>query len=258
MLASLRAAWRYRDLVRHLVARDLRIKYKGSTIGFAWSLANPLVLAAVYTLAFRFIIRVPIEHFPLFLLSGLLPWSFFASSLTLATGSVADNSVLVRKVAFPRLVLPVGVVLSQFVQFLLMYAVIIPVGAALGPGLSPALAALVPVVALHLLFTLGLALLLATAYVHFRDTRHLVEVTLQVWFWLTPVVYAMALVPPPWGRLLWLNPMTAFITCYHAIVVEGTWPGPWLLAVVSAAALLSATIGLRVFTRHQRRFAELV
>lgn len=258
MLASLRALWRYRDLVRHLVARDLRVKYKGSSIGFAWSLLNPLLLAAVYTFAFRYIIAVPIEHFPLFLLSGMLPWSFFSSSLAMATGSVADNSALVRKVAFPRVILPVGVVLSQFAQFALMYAVIIPAGAALGPGASAALIALVPLVVLQLLFTLGIALLLSTAYVYFRDTRHLLDVALQVLFWLTPIVYAVALVPERLRALIWLNPVALFVATYHTIVVEGRWPGVPMAIALMAAAAISATAGLVVFSRHQRRFAELV
>jgi ABC-type polysaccharide/polyol phosphate export permease len=258
MLASLRALWRYRDLVRNLVARDLRVKYKGSSIGFAWSLLHPLLVAAVYTFAFRFVIKVPIDHFPLFLLSGMLPWTFFSGSLAMATGSVADNSSLVRKVAFPRIILPVAAVASQFAQFALMYAVIIPTGAALGPCASGALVALVPLVLLQLMFTTGLALLLATAYVYFRDTRHLLDVALQILFWLTPVVYAAALVPAGLRRLLWLNPMAGFVTTYHAIVVDGQWPSAEVVSALAAVSVVAAVAGVLVFARHQRRFAELV
>ncbi len=258
MFASLRALWRYRDLVRNLVARDLRVKYKGSSIGFAWSLLHPLLIAAVYTFAFRYVIKVQIAYFPLFLLSGLLPWTFFSTSLAMATGSVADNGPLVRKVAFPRVILPVGVVASQFTQFVLMYAAIVPAGAALGPGASFALLALVPLAVLQLVFTLGVALLLATAYVYFRDTRHLLDVALQILFWLTPVVYAAALVPPALRRLLWLNPMAGFVSAYHDVVVDGRWPSTTMLGALTAASLVAAGAGLIVFARHQRRFAELV
>ncbi|MCU0256518.1 MAG: ABC transporter permease [Vicinamibacterales bacterium] len=258
MLASLRALWRYRDLVRNLVARDLRVKYKGSSIGFAWSLLHPLLIAAVYTFAFRYVIEVPIAHFPLFLLSGMLPWTFFSGSLAMATGSVADNSSLVRKVAFPRVILPVGAVASQFAQFALMYAVIIPVGAALGPGATQALLALVPLVLLQLVFTLGLALVLATAYVYFRDTRHLLDVALQILFWLTPVVYAASLVPEGLRRVLWLNPMAGFVTTYHGIVVDGRWPSAQVMGVLALVSAVAAVTGFAVFARHQRRFAELV
>jgi ABC-type polysaccharide/polyol phosphate export permease len=258
MLASLRAAWRYRDLVRNLVARDLRVKYKGSSIGFAWSLVHPVVLAAVYTLAFTFILDVRVPYFPAFVLSGLLPWNCFSGSLLQATGSVADNSSLVRKVAFPRIILPVGTVLSQFTQFGLMYVVIVPIAAALGPGLSPALVALVPLLLLQLAFTMGVALLTSTAYVYFRDTGHLVEVALQIWFWLTPVVYAIALVPEAWRGLFWLNPMAGFVTAYQRIVIESAWPSPVGTAALAGVAVATGAIGLAVFARHQRRFAELV
>lgn len=185
--AKLRAVWAYRDLVRHLVLRDLRHKYKGSTLGFAWSLANPLLMAIVYTVAFKYIVRLPIDRFPLFLLSGLLPWMFFAAGLGAATASIVDNSALVRKVAFPRAVLPLAAVLAQFVQFLLMYAVVVPTIAAVEGGVTPALVGALPVMFLQLTFTIGLGLVFSVAYVHARDTRHLVDVGLQVWFWLTPI-----------------------------------------------------------------------
>ncbi len=258
MLTSLAALWRYRDLVRGLVQRDLRLRYKGSTLGFAWSLLNPLLMAVVYTVAFRVIIRIQIDRFPLFLLAGLLPWMFFSTALLQATGSIADNGALVRKVAFPRLALPVGAVVSQFVQFLLMYVVIVPVALALGSDVTPALVALAPIAALHLVFTAGLALVAATAYVHFRDTRHLLEVALQVWFWVTPIVYAVTLVPGELRAWFALNPMAHFVGAYQHVVLDQQWPGAASFAVMGLAAGAAFVVGLAVFTRHQRRFAELV
>lgn len=258
MLANLAAVWRYRDLLRNLVARDLRVKYKGSTIGFAWSLLHPLVMAAVYTVAFRYILAIRVERFPLFLLSGLLPWIFFAGAVAQATGSIADNGALVRKVAFPRLVLPLGAVASQFVQFVLMFSAIIPIALLFGTGLSPALLALAPVFALQLVFTAGFGLLTATAYVYFRDLRHLLDVALQIWFWATPILYSASLVPVPLDRVLALNPMTPFVTAIQRIVLEGAWPSAAMTGGMLAAAGFAAALGLAVFSRHQRRFAELV
>jgi ABC-type polysaccharide/polyol phosphate export permease len=258
MLANLAALWRYRDLLRNLVARDLRVKYKGSTLGFAWSFVHPLAMVAVYTLAFRYILAIRIERFPLFLLSGLLPWMFFAGALAQATGSIADNSTLVRKVAFPRLVLPLGAIGSQFVQFLLMFAAVVPVAAFAGSGLSTAHLALAAVFTLQLVFTAGLALLTATAYVYFRDTRHLLEVALQIWFWVTPIVYSTTLVPAPFDRLIALNPMALFVTAYHGIVLDAAWPSVAASVGMLGVAIVAATAGLTVFARHQGRFAELV
>jgi ABC-type polysaccharide/polyol phosphate export permease len=262
---SLRAAWGYRDLLRHLVLRDLRHKYKGSSLGFAWSLLHPLLMAAVYTLAFQFIVPVRIEHFTVFLLSGLLPWMFFSAALSGAAGSIVDNSALVRKVAFPRLILPLAAVASQLVQFLLMYTVILPLLILFSVGSSPALLGLIPLIALQVLFTVGLALALATAYVYARDTRHLLDVGLQVWFWITPVVYSAALLPRSaallsqvLANILRWNPMAHFITGYHGIVIDHAMPTLMAFAVLTIVAAGTAAAGWFVFARYQRRFAELI
>jgi ABC-type polysaccharide/polyol phosphate export permease len=248
--------WAYRDLLRHLLQRDLRHKYKGSAFGFLWSLGNPLLMAAVYTVAFEYIVPLPIERFPLFLVSGLLPWTFFVGALGAATASIVDNGALVRKVAFPRLVLPLSAVLGQVVQFALTYAVVIPIVGAVEGGLGWAALAALPIAGLQIAFTTGLGLVLATAYVHARDTRHLLEVGVQLWFWLTPVVYAWSLVPPRLATVLALNPMAHFVGAYQRAVVDAAWPtlGTWTL--LAALAALSAAIGLVTFRRHAPRFAE--
>jgi ABC-type polysaccharide/polyol phosphate export permease len=257
---SLRAAWGYRDLLRHLVLRDLRHKYKGSSLGFVWSLLHPLLMAAIYTVAFKYIAPNGIEHFPVFLLSGLLPWMFFSAALAGAVGSIVDNSALVRKVSFPRLILPLAAVASQLVQFLLMYAVIVPLLALFGVGSSPALVALIPLIGLQVVFTVGLALAVATAYVYARDTRHLLEVALQVWFWITPIVYSASIAPLPrlLTRLLQWNPMTHFITSYQNIVFYHAMPTLMAFALLTAVSGATAIAGWLVFARYQRRFAELI
>jgi lipopolysaccharide transport system permease protein len=255
---DLRALVAYRGLLRGFVQRDLTVKYKGSLLGVAWSLLHPLVMVAVYTLAFRYIVRVPIERFPLFLLSGLLPWMFFTSALSAATSSIADNGTLVRKVAFPRAVLPLASVTSALVQFLLMYTVLVPTALVTGAGLSVAWAALVPVVVLQTAFTAGLGLLLATAYVFVRDARHLLDVGLQVWFWVTPIVYAASLAPERLRFWLRFNPMLHFVTAYQDIVTRHAVPSGATFALLAALAAVSLATGWTVFGRAQKRFAEYV
>ncbi|BCS34711.1 hypothetical protein TBR22_A39370 [Luteitalea sp. TBR-22] len=255
---DLRALVAYRGLLRGLVQRDLTVKYKGSILGVAWSLLHPLVMVAVYTLAFRYVVRVPIERFPLFLLSGLLPWMFFTSALSAATGSIADNGTLVRKVAFPRAVLPLAAVASALVQFALMYTVLVPTALVMGAGLSLSWAALLPVVLLQTAFTAGLGLLLATAYVFVRDARHLLDVALQVWFWLTPIVYAASLAPATLRRWLQLNPMMHFVTAYQQIVTQHVVPSLATFTLLAALAVSSLALGWTVFGRAQKRFAEYV
>ena len=255
---DLRALVAYRGLLRGFVQRDLTVKYKGSLLGVAWSLLHPLVMAAVYTLAFRYVVKVPIERFPLFLLSGLLPWMFFVGALGAATSSIADNGTLVRKVAFPRAVLPLAAVASSLVQFALMYTVLVPTALVMGSGISFAWAALLPVMALQAAFTAGLGLLLATAYVFVRDARHLLDVALQVWFWLTPIVYAASLAPERLRKWLQLNPMLHFVTAYQEIVTHHAVPSVGTFALLVSMALVTLSIGWTVFARAQKRFAEYV
>jgi len=258
LTSALHAPWRYRHLLGNLVLRDLRVKYKGSSIGFAWSFLHPLLMAAVYTVAFKYIVRIQVEHFPVFLLTGLLPWTFFSAAVTTATGSIADNAPLVRKVAFPRVVLPLAAVASQFVQFLLMYAAVVPVAAVLGVAPSVALLALLPLVCLELLLASGVALVGATAYVYFRDTRHLLDVLLQVWFWATPIVYPLSLVPERFQWLSRLNPMTLLVESCHEVVLQHQWPDPAVVAGLVAWTAVALGLGAWLFFRHERRFAELV
>jgi ABC-type polysaccharide/polyol phosphate export permease len=255
---DLSTLWQYRDLVRRLVGRDLRLKYKGSTLGFGWSLLNPLLMAAVYTAAFRYVLRIEVAHFPLFLLSGLLPWTFHANALTSAAGAVVDAGPLVRKVAFPRAALPVSAVGTQFVQFGLMFAVVVPLLAAGGPGLSLAMAAAVPLALLLAGFVLGLGLLAARWYVFHRDVRHLLEVALQIWFWLTPIVYPVSLVPERARDLVWLNPMALFAVAFQDAAVHQSVPSAATWLVLTLMAVTSLTLGLVVFARGSRHFAELV
>lgn len=259
MLANgLRALWRYRGLVRRLVQRDLHLKYKGSILGVGWSLAHPLLLVGMYTVAFRLVLRVDVEQFPYFLLSGLLPWTFHAGALASATGAVVDAGHLVRKVDFPRMALPFGATLTQWAQFVLMYAIVVTIIGVIGVGFSPATLLVVPLALLQLVFTIGVGALLCTAHVYFRDVRHLVEVGLQLWFWATPVIYPLQLVPEWLLPIVRANPMALFVTAYQQAVVHHTSIAAteWLALVGVSAATFS--LGFLVFQRFERRFAELV
>ncbi|MFB3854953.1 MAG: ABC transporter permease [Vicinamibacterales bacterium] len=259
MLRHLSELWRRRDLVAALAARDLQLRYKGSALGLAWSLMHPLIVAAVYFIAFRFFLRLQIPNYPLFLLTALLPWLFFASALGSATSAVTAHGQLVKKVAFPRGALPASAVAAQFVHFAVGYLVVVPALAAWQVGLAPTLLA-VPVLMICLaLFTCGLAFLTATAQVYLRDTRHLVEVALQIWFWATPIVYSLEVADLEryrgWFRV---NPLFPFISAFRSALVERSWPSG--LDVVSIAVITPVVFagGFAVLARWQQRFAEYV
>jgi lipopolysaccharide transport system permease protein len=255
--AVLISLYRYRSLLKALVLKDLKLKYRGSVFGFLWSLANPLLMIVVYTLAFTYILGIGTSMFVFYLMLGQLAWTFFASSLMMSTGSIVDNSGLLRTVVFPRAILPIATVLFNLAQYLLTIAVFLPLMFAwyriplAGPMiLFPA------VLVLHVMFTIGIALILATATVFFRDVRHLVEVGLAVLFWMTPIVYELERVPERLRLLILLSPMSPFVVAYQKLFFFREWPEPtmWLVALVYAVGAF--VVGVALVLAFEDRFTE--
>jgi ABC-type polysaccharide/polyol phosphate export permease len=250
----------YRQLIRSLVAKDLKLKYRGSVLGFLWSLVNPLLMLGVYTFAFSFILNIRIEGFVFLLLVGILAWSFFVGALVMSTGAIVDNAGLLKSVLFPRAVLPIASVMFNFAQFVLTAAVLIPVMLLVYRVPVTPLVMLYPVfLFLQLVFITGLALALSAAAAHLRDTRHLLDIALQVLFWLTPIVYSFELqVPERFRSLLLLSPMSSFIVAYQRILYYGVWPGLDVTLVALVYAIAALAVGTAFFLRSDRRFSELV
>ena len=250
---------RYRTLVRNLVFKDLKLKYRDSVLGVVWSLLNPALLLIVYTVAFKVVLRVQTENYPYFLLAALLPWTFFSSSLTASTQSITGNANLIRKVYFPRETLPIATVLFAFSQLLLALMVFLPALVLVsGVRIHSTAVLFVPVLLLHVLFTLGLAFILSTCTVFSRDVAHLTEVALILLFWLTPIVYPASMAPPKLQILFHLSPLAAFAIAYQDVLFWGKVPEASLFATLlgwTAAALLG---GYVIFRRFSPGFAEEV
>src|SRR3954463_5329054 len=239
--------YRYRSLLKALVLKDLKLKYRGSVFGFLWSVANPLLMIVVYTLAFNVILGLRSEAFVFYLMLGQLAWTFFASSAMMSTASIVDNTGLLRTVRFPRAILPIATVLFNFAQYLLTIAVFLPLMLAWYriPLVAPMI--LFPaILLLHVAFTIGIALILATVTVFFRDVRHLVEVALAVLFWTTPIVYEIARVPERLRLLIMLSPMSPFVVAYQKLFYFREWPETtvWLVAVTYAVGAFVGGVAL--------------
>jgi lipopolysaccharide transport system permease protein len=250
----------YRQLIRSLVAKDLKLKYRGSVLGFVWSLVSPLLMLGVYTLAFKYIIHAAGEGFVFLLLLGILAWNFFVGSLVMSTGAIVDNAGLLKSVLFPRAVLPIASVMFNFAQYVLTAAVLIPVMIAVYQVPITPMIVLYPVfLFLQLAFITGLALALSAAAAHLRDTRHLLDIALQVLFWTTPIVWSLEeRVPEQWQSLVLLSPMSPFVVAYQRILYRGTWPGTEVTVLAIVYALGALAIGTAFFLRSDRRFSELV
>lgn len=251
--------FKYRELVRNLVVKDLKIKYRDSTIGFLWSLVNPLLLIVVYNFVFSHILRIEIENFAYFLLVGILPWNFFAQSMTMSTGSILENGGLIRKVAIPMEVFPVATVLFNLAQFGLALLAFLPMSVLFfGVHFSWISLWFFPVLSLHLFFTLGLAFLISTATVFYRDVRHFTEIALMLLFWLTPIIYDVRRIPESMQSVIYLNPQSFFILGYQDVLYRQAPPDYLRIGIMLGLATASLLIGYTVHCCFRSRFAEEV
>ncbi len=249
----------YRELVRNLVLKDLKLKYRDSVLGFLWSLVNPLLLILVYSFVFGHILRGGPSNYAYFLMVGILPWSFFAQSLMMSTGSILDNGNLIRKVALPMEVFPVATVFFSLAQYLLALIVFFPM-ALLFFKVPFAWSWLnfVPVLALHVLFTLGLCFIVSTATVFYRDVRHFTEILLTLLFWLTPIIYDIQSISASLKTVLYMNPLSYFILAYQDALYHNTFPPPDRFIAIISLTLLSLGLGVSLFVSCKVRFPEEV
>ncbi|MEI6666617.1 MAG: ABC transporter permease [Acidobacteriota bacterium] len=248
---------RHRELLTNLVLKDLKLKYRGSVLGFLWSLLNPLVMIGVYTVAFKYILGSKVEGFVFFLLLGILPWGFFVGSANMATRSITDNDNLMKSVRFPPAVLPIATVLFNLAQFVLTIVVFLPLMLVVQgvPLCAPML--LYPVfLGLQVLFTVGVSMVLAAGTVFFRDVRHLLEVALPILFWVTPIVYPLAQVPGQWRPFILLSPLSSFIVAYQDIFYYRQWPSAEVWLVGMAYGFGAMLVGMRFFLAMQDRLSE--
>jgi ABC-2 type transport system permease protein len=264
VLALPRIGWirEYSELLRTMLRRELRVKYKASALGILWSYLYPLAMVAVYTLVFSYLWRaVDIPHYPLFILSGLAVWTFFQAATQLAAGSIVANANLIRTVRFPREIIPTSVVLSQAVASLVMFAVLVPTTLILIPAVGASMVLAVPMFLAFLCLALGVGWLVSTATVFFRDVEHLVAVLFLPWFFLTPILYSLDTLPRAAGHPLIIhvlrygNPVTPYIEGIRGVLVQGNVPGLSLLLYIFIVGPLVAAIGLWVIQRYEGRFA---
>jgi lipopolysaccharide transport system permease protein len=258
MLEHLREIFSYRELVRSLVSRDLRVRYKRSVLGVGWAFAEPLALMLIFTVVFSHILRLSVPRYPLFALSGVVVWSFFSTGVTYALGSVSGNASLVKKIYFPRAVLPLTTVLGRFVHLVLSLVLLVPFLLYFGASPSWALVWLAPLLVVHFLLVAGLALFLSALSTLYEDVGFLVSFAFTGLFYLSPVVYPLEAVPDalrPWYAA---NPMAAIISAYRAVLLGSQGPRPGEIALASGIALSCFLFGLVVFRRLEPRFAEVL
>ncbi|OQB25980.1 MAG: Teichoic acid translocation permease protein TagG [Chloroflexi bacterium ADurb.Bin180] len=269
MISRLLELLHYRELVANLVVRDLKVRYKNSVLGVLWSLVNPLAMMAVFTLVFTFMLpNNTTPNFPVFVLCGILPWNFFRDSLMGAIASIVNNAPLIKKVYFPREVLPISVILGNLVNFLLALIVLFVMILAFRMPLTRWAWLLPVVIVTQVFFTAGLGLILSTANVFYRDTAMIMEVLILAWFFLTPVFYPIEVLPQQKmllgltldvRRLVYiLNPMASLIATYRVILYNGAPPAWDFFLRTVATSVIILVVGYWFFLRYRQTFAEEV
>lgn len=256
-MKDLKELYAYRQMVFSLVKKDLRGRYKGSALGFLWTFINPLMQMAVYTLVFSVILKSDIEKYYLFLFVALVPWMFFSASLTGGADSVLASKDMVKKIYFPREVLPISYVTGAFVNMLLSFVVIFGVIFFSGHGINPLAVLTLPVIMLvEYIMALGIALLSSALTVYFRDLSYILGIIAMVWQFLTPIMYSEDMVPENLRPLWNLNPMTPVIMAYRAILYEKRIPEMTTLVQAALLGVIVCVIGYFSFRKLQKGFAE--
>ncbi len=269
IMKNLKELYDYRQMIFSLVKKDLRGRYKGSALGFLWTFLNPLLQLVVYSIVFSTIFRNNIEKFYLYLFIGLLPWMFFSSSLTVGSVSVISSKDMVKKIYFPREVLPIAYVTSSFVNMLLCFLVVFIV--MIIGGIDPnstfhwtALLYLPIVMIVEYVLALGFAMLASALTVYFRDLEHILGIITMAWMYATPILYDVSmiqniLVEKGMGNLMhlyMLNPMTPIIVAYHQILYYGQAPDMSTLLSAVVLGLVFLIQGYLVYRKLQRGYAD--
>ena len=246
----------WRDLFVDLVARDLKMCYRRSVLGQLWAVLHPFAILIASLFVFRKVLNVRIQHYPLFLFCGILPWSWFVATLSRAPRSVIDNRHLVRKPYFPAQVLPMVTALSALAQYMLALPLLLLLLILFHAPLGMALLLFPLILGIQFLLSTGIAYLLATATVHFRDIQHAVSILLVVWFCLTPVFYDIAAIPDRFKIVYVLNPMTQLIIAYRDILLYAHPPNLLTIGVLLMISLAIFIGGYNLFVRQRQRFIE--
>ena len=256
MVTLIRNLYQYRELLKTNIQKEIRGKYKGAWLGVLWSFLNPLLMLAVYAFIFPLIMGRDIPNYPVFLMVALLPWNFFTTTIASSSFSVISNGNILKKVYFPREIIPISVVASCVVNFLISCLIMVLFLLGSGVGISIHVLLFPFILLIETILLLGCALFLSSATVYVRDLEHIVNVIIMAMFYATPVVYSLDMLPPKYQAILMLNPMTTIINSYRDILFYHRLPNFTNLGIIFLVAIIIFTIGLVTFKKLEKNFAE--
>ena len=256
-MKRIKEIYAYREMIFSLVKRDLKGRYKGSALGFLWTFLNPLFQLLVYTMVFSVIMRAGIEDYYIFLFVALIPWIFFGTSVSGGASCIMAQQDMVKKIYFPREVLPIAYVTSLFINMLLSFCVVFAVLFVAGYSVSPlGLLCLPLIMIVEYILALGIAMIVSAVTVYLRDLEYLLSIITMAWQFLTPVMYSIDMIPEEVRWVFGLNPMTSIINAYRDILYYGKVPELQTLVSAIGLGVTLFLVGWFVFDRLQRRFVE--
>ena len=248
--------YNYRELMKTIVKKEIREKYKNSFLGVLWSFLNPLLQILVYAVVFQVILKNPKENYAIFICCGLIPWTFFSSAITRSAFTMVENGNLLKKVFFPREILPLSIVTSEAVNFLISTVIIIGFVMIGGIGISKYILFYPLVLITQYILLIGISLIVSSISVYVRDLQHLIGVAMQLLFYATPIVYSSEMLPENYKWILNINPMTWIINAYRDIFYNQTMIEIKPLLILIAISLAVCVIGYLIFNKLQKGFAE--
>ncbi|MEK3911531.1 ABC transporter permease [Paenibacillus sp. FSL H7-0331] len=256
MMKKIKEIYQYRQMLESLVLTDLRTRYKGSFLGFFWTLINPLLMLVVYSIVFKYIVRVDIENYTSYLFVGLISWFLINQAITSSAGVVIRNAGLVKKIYFPKEILPLSVVLGGVVNYVFSLLVLFPILFFSKIQLGWPLLLFPVILIIYFVFTLALTLIFSSLNVYFRDLEHVLGILMMVWFYLTPIVFTTSMIPKEINFIFLYNPLRVIIESFHDIFFYNKFPDSTELTVVAILSVAMLYFGLLIFKHLSRRFAE--
>ena len=259
MIQTIKEVWEYRTMIRSLVRRELRGRYKASVLGFLWTFIVPLCQLLVYTVVFSVILKSNIERFYLYLFVALIPWNFFSNCLTGGASCIIQQQSMINKIYFPREVVPVSYVTSAFVNMLYCEVIVFATSILSGVHYSVLSLLCLPIVMLvEYVLALGITMIICAVNVYFRDLEHILGILSMAWMFMTPIMYDIAIVPDNLLPIFRLNPMTSIVTAYREIMYDGMTPRLETLGTAAGMGVLFLILGLLIFGHLKRRFSEVM
>lgn len=251
-----KSLYEYRELLKTSISKDIRGKYKNSILGIIWSFLNPLLQIAVYAIVFPLIMKSDLPNYTVFLCCGLIPWNFFSSAISRTSFTMIENGNIIKKVFFPRQILPISVVTSEAVNFIISTIIILAFVLIYGMGITQFLIFYPLVLLVQYLLLIGISFIVSSVTVFFRDLQHFIGIALQLLFYATPIVYASNTIPENFQWILKFNPMTYVINGYRDIFYYQQAPDFVSLLIVLGISIILCVVGYMIFNKLQRRFAE--